>query len=159
MTIVTPIRKFRNEILEEAATMASLYSVRAAEAILAMKDEYDPVADRCFPVSGMPEPTPEVSTLAAEIDLRMTCGACPEQYDAYIGELQVGYLRLRHGAFRVDVPQCGGEVAYAAYPEGDGCFTDSDQDHYLNEAKRAIANWLLFSDEGKAHIKDHPLLP
>ena len=35
-----------------------------------------------------------------EIKLIQTCGACPEQYDAFIGEEQVGYLRLRHGYFR-----------------------------------------------------------
>ena len=146
--------EIRNYVLEDAATVAAFYSDSAADAIRAMKTNFN------TPVSaGMPEVTWDAITTADEIDLRMTCGACPEQYDAYIGELQVGYLRLRHGAFRVDVPRCGGEVAYAAYPEGDGCFTDSEQDHYLNEAKRAIANWLLFSDEGKAHIKDHPLLP
>jgi len=159
MTIVTPLRSFRNEILEDAATKASLYSVRAAEAIRSMMDVYDPVKDRVFSASGMPEPTSEgVTALAAEIDLRETCGACPEQYDAYIGELQVGYLRLRHGTFTVSVPDAGGETPYIDYPTGDGCFEDSERDHFLDEAKRAIADWLLFSDEGKAHIKDHPLL-
>lgn len=30
------------------------------------------------------------------IHLVKTCEACPEQYDAYLGEKRVGYLRLRH---------------------------------------------------------------
>lgn len=28
---------------------------------------------------------------------RMTCGACPEAYDLYLGEEWVGYVRYRHG--------------------------------------------------------------
>lgn len=47
------------------------------------------------------------------ITLRLTCSACPEQYDAFIGDRKVGYLRLRWGEFRVDYPDCGGEMTYA----------------------------------------------
>jgi len=65
------------------------------------------------------------------IKLRLTCGACPEQYDAFLGEIQVGYLRLRHGAFRVDYPECGGETIYEASPRGDGEFHDDERDYYL----------------------------
>lgn len=153
MTIVTPLRKFRNDVLEEVATLVDQHRGigHVAAAIRALKDIYDPVVERVCP-SGIPKITWDVITMADEIDLQETCGACPEQYDAYIGELQVGYLRLRHGFFRVDVPQCRGEVVYKTYPDGDGCFTDSERDHFLNEAKRAIANWLLYSDEGKAYV-------
>jgi hypothetical protein len=31
------------------------------------------------------------------IELRQTCEACPEQYDAYLGDNRIGYLRLRYG--------------------------------------------------------------
>ena len=41
--------------------------------------------------------------------LEMTCFACPEQYDVYLEDEKVGYLRLRHGHFRCDVPDCGGK--------------------------------------------------
>ena len=45
--------------------------------------------------------------------LKMTCGACPEQYDVFDSEgKQVGYLRLRHGGFRADYPNCGGDTVY-----------------------------------------------
>jgi hypothetical protein len=47
------------------------------------------------------------------ITLRLTCSTCPEQYDAFIGDRKVGYLRLRWGEFRVDYPDCGGEMIYA----------------------------------------------
>ncbi len=73
-----------------------------------------------------------------EIKLVETCGACPEQYDAFIGDEQVGYLRLRHGSFRVDFPSCGGETIYRAEPKGDGMFDSDERDFYLNEAKEAI---------------------
>ena len=78
----------------------------------------------------------------AEITLVQTCFACPEQYDAFIGEMQVGYLRLRHGEFRVDCPDCGGVTVYEAQPDGDGEFADDERERYLGEAKAAIARWL-----------------
>lgn len=42
-----------------------------------------------------------MTTTAGDIELRQTCAACPEQYDAYLNGELVGYLRLRHGHFRV----------------------------------------------------------
>ena len=78
----------------------------------------------------------------SEIQLQRTCLACPEQYDAFLDGKQVGYLRLRHGSFRVDVPDCGGETVYRANPQGDGIFDEGERDHYLTEAKAAILDWL-----------------
>ena len=78
-----------------------------------------------------------------DIELTLTCGACPEQYDAFVGEKQVGYLRLRHGHFRVDFPECGGETIYHAYPNGDGIFDPDEREFYLTEAKRAIVTKLI----------------
>lgn len=72
------------------------------------------------------------------IRLVKTCSACPEQYDAFLGDVRVGYLRLRHGAFRVDYPDCGGETIYEASPNGDGCFDDDERDGYLRFAVDAI---------------------
>lgn len=40
--------------------------------------------------------------------LEQTCYAYPEQYDVFLDGKQVGYLRLRHGYFRCDYPNCGG---------------------------------------------------
>ena len=47
-----------------------------------------------------------------EIELVKTCGESPEQYDAFYKGKQVGYLRLRHGEFRVDYPDCGDETIF-----------------------------------------------
>ena len=41
-----------------------------------------------------------------------TCDACPEQYDVYLGDIKVGYVRLRHGTVRADFPDCGGTTVY-----------------------------------------------
>lgn len=79
------------------------------------------------------------TNIADRIQLVMTCGACPEQYDAFLDEKQVGYLRLRHGFFYVEYPDCGGETIYEAYPDGDGIFADYERDRYLSDAKAAIA--------------------
>lgn len=73
-----------------------------------------------------------------DIVLVETCGACPEQYDAMYNGEQVGYLRLRHGYFRVDYPHCMGEKIYGAEPRGDGCFDVDERDYYLEQAKLAI---------------------
>ena len=78
------------------------------------------------------------------MDIRLveTCGACPEQYDAYVGDEQVAYLRLRHGYFYVSCPDVGGEIVFDAYPKGDGIFDSDEQDFYLTAAKIAIQQWL-----------------
>jgi len=79
-----------------------------------------------------------------EIDgytLELTCGACPEQYDVFKGPIPAGYLRLRHGEFRADVPDCGGEAVFEAEPEGDGVFEDHERERFLRLAIKAIDAW------------------
>lgn len=69
-----------------------------------------------------------------------TCGACPEQYDVFKDGKQVGYLRLRHGYFRVNYPNPGGEIIYEAEPKGDGIFeSEKERDFYLDAATKAIS--------------------
>lgn len=77
-----------------------------------------------------------------DIQLTMTCGACPEQYNAYYEGKQVGYLRLRHGYFYVSTPDYGGEVVYEAYPKGDGIFEDEEREYYLKKARKSIKKYL-----------------
>jgi hypothetical protein len=68
----------------------------------------------------------------------MTCVACPEQYDVHLDGRRVGYLRLRHGYFSVEVPDSGGETVYEAEPDGDGCFEEHERAGYLVAAALAI---------------------
>lgn len=80
---------------------------------------------------------------ADDIRLERTCYACPEQYDAYDPDgRQVGYLRLRHGRFTVDMPDAGGTEVYNAAPIGDGIFAEDERDRYLGVARQKIADHL-----------------
>lgn len=78
-----------------------------------------------------------------QIRLVQTCGACPEQYDAFLGDKQVGYLRLRHGLFRVEFEHCGGETLLQANTKGDGIFEEDEREYWLNTAKDLIARKIL----------------
>lgn len=72
------------------------------------------------------------------LSLVLTCPGCPEQYDVFDGDKQVGYLRLRWGEFTVNYPDVRGEEIFSAEPDGDGNFTDQERDYYLLKACHAI---------------------
>lgn len=66
-----------------------------------------------------------------------TCEECPEQYEIHRADNDrevVAYLRLRHGCFTVEVPDCGGELIYEAHPQGDGEFKVLERPHFLRLA-------------------------
>ena len=86
------------------------------------------------------------------IRLKQTCGGCPEQYDAFDGDKQVGYLRLRHGGFTVQCPDVNGEYVYDASPSGDGIFDSEERYYYLKCAVNAIERWI--KGEGKPPAPD-----
>jgi hypothetical protein len=72
-----------------------------------------------------------------------TCTACPEQYDVFLKEgdkeKQIGYLRLRHGWFRADYLECGGETVYSTWTmNGDGIFSEDERKKYLEWAIGAL---------------------
>lgn len=73
------------------------------------------------------------------IRLEQITSACPEQYDAFDADgRQVGYLRLRHGHFRVHLGGNGGPLVYEAHPCGDGIFDPDERDGFLSAAVAAI---------------------
>ena len=74
-------------------------------------------------------------------DLLLTCYACPEQYDVFLGETQIGDLRLRHGSFTAEYPDVGGELVYKSYTAGDGGFLDDEREHYLVHAVEALLQY------------------
>jgi hypothetical protein len=85
-------------------------------------------------------------------DLRLvqTSEACPEQYDVLDATgAQVGYLRLRHGAFRVEHPDCGGELLATFYPEGDGAFQPEERERFL-----ALARFVVSERLARPSVKD-----
>lgn len=70
-------------------------------------------------------------------------GICPEQYDAYLGDELVGYLRMRHGTFAIHCPNVAGEqIIYSTLPKGDGCFEDDEREFFLGLAQSVILRWL-----------------
>lgn len=79
-----------------------------------------------------------------DIKLVLTCSACPEQYDAFYKGMQCGYLRLRHGCFRVDCPDCGDITVYESEDMiGDGeFFDDMERAQFTTIAKEKIVEWL-----------------
>lgn len=84
-------------------------------------------------------------------ELVMTCGFSPEQYDVCKNGKIVGYLRLRDGLFRADVPCCGGETVYSAETTGTYMFERYERLKHLRKAVKAIAEaW----ERGKV-----PLMP
>lgn len=76
-----------------------------------------------------------------EYDLKITCEACPEQYDVFRNGKQVAYFRLRHGYFYVSVPNCSDNIIYEANPVGDGIFEYNERGKFLNEAILAVDRW------------------
>src|SRR5690348_15279525 len=69
-------------------------------------------------------------------------GACPEQYDIFRDGKQVAYYRLRHGEFRIDMPDCGDETIYDAEPDGDGIFESYERLTFLAKAMRQVLSKL-----------------
>jgi hypothetical protein len=75
----------------------------------------------------------------AGLKLVCTSLACPEQYEVFdFSGKQVGYLRLRHGRFRADFPECGGETVYESFTKGDGAFSEDEREDELGKAVAAI---------------------
>lgn len=84
-----------------------------------------------------------------KIRLVQTCGACPEQYDAFHSETgeEIGYLRLRHGCFTAEYK---GMNVYGAETRGDGCFDSNERDYFLHKACEAIIEAHLEHDKDLA---------
>ena len=79
--------------------------------------------------------------------VEMTCFACPEQYDVYLDNKQVGYLRLRYGHFRCDYLECSRKRLFDTYTEGDGIFEEEERDPMIREALSAIMNELKLTED------------
>lgn len=75
----------------------------------------------------------------SKLEITRTCSACPEQYDIVIDDKPAGYLRLRHGEFRADFPECGGETVYESEEmSGEGMFDPEERGRFIGEALTAI---------------------
>ncbi len=77
--------------------------------------------------------------MKGQLVLVNTCESVPEQYDVFLGEEIVGYLRLRNGHFRAHLHGPEGDVVYEADTRGDGCFEDDERDLHLAAAIARLA--------------------
>lgn len=88
-----------------------------------------------------------VAELAARVRLVETCPACPEQYDAFLDDELVGYLRLRWGRFSVCCPDVAGDEVMCAEwsptPYKGRFADDHERQSWLRSARLVIAAWLL----------------
>ena len=124
------------EALTKAVELAEIYGYRSlAEHLTHIRDNPD---------------TPYAVETNEPVDYRikglwfkLTCGACPEQYDVFRGDEQVAYVRLRFGRLRVDIPDAGGETVYIHDfdQEYKGVFSDeAERVKYLAEITEVIGN-------------------
>lgn len=75
-----------------------------------------------------------------EVRLRVTCESCPEQYDAFVDDRQVGYLRMRHNRFAVYCPHYGDELVFETTTGFE--WTTEEREAYLEHACSRIRAWL-----------------
>lgn len=101
--------------------------------------------------------------------LELTCQVCPEQYDVFIEDKLVGYIRVRHGVCTAAYPDYAGENVYTALTHGDGEFEDDERTLHLERAiegidkarKEDLAELVTYrkylEDEGKLIEKMEPM--
>jgi hypothetical protein len=75
-----------------------------------------------------------------------TCMACPEQYDVFLEDRNVGYVRLRHAGLRVNCPDFMSDDVVYRYSWDEpykGQFQDdAEREYHLKRAADAINQWL-----------------
>jgi predicted protein tyrosine phosphatase len=84
------------------------------------------------------EQNPSGSALVwkGSITFERTCTACPEQYDVYRGDTQIGYIRLRWGTLKAYTPDIDGRLIYHHDFDEEylGIFPDDEtRDFHLNK--------------------------
>jgi hypothetical protein len=90
-----------------------------------------------FPVSDTPNDIIIRKGTHTDYRLVLSCPVCPEAWDVFLGDREVGYLRLRHGYFSARFPDCYGKVVFETTEiQGDGCFADEKE--RMRNLKKAI---------------------
>lgn len=87
-----------------------------------------------------------LNTRIGDLQFELTGDMCPEQYDVYLGEQRIAYVRLRGGYMRVDFPEVGEKVIFSHEFEDmwKGAFDgDAERFDYLSKAASAICDYLI----------------
>lgn len=86
--------------------------------------------------------------VVGRLTFEMTCAACPEQYDVWLGERQeqIGYVRARHGVVTAEYPDACERLVYRAdLVDSDG---DLGDEHERRRHLTAIAALLEDAHSG-----------
>jgi len=72
------------------------------------------------------------------MQLKLTCGACPEQYSLLDDNgIEIGYFRLRHGWFRAE--DSSGQIVYETRElRSDGIFEGDERREHMIPAINAV---------------------
>lgn len=87
------------------------------------------------------------------MNLEMTCGACPEQYElrSLLDMKELAYMRLRWSHFRCDYEGCGGETIYSTQIDDTGWSGQFDSEEqrieHLTNAIRKVIERIRREDE------------
>ena len=79
------------------------------------------------------------------LEFKLTCSACPEQYDVFKDDKLVGYVRLRHGGLSCRYPNYEGELIYSeSFDDGwKGSFDDdNERNKYLIIIAKELNNYM-----------------
>lgn len=101
----------------------------------------------------------EIDKIADKIKLVCTCGACPEQYDMFIDDTLVGYIRYRWGYLACrpcnnDVTDWNKTVYEWEHPDDgmSGIIPEDQRDMLLQQCKNAIAKYIWAGDELESEL-------
>ena len=97
----------------------------------------------------------EIDKIADNIRLECTCGACPEQYDMFIDDAQVGYIRYRWGHLACRPCKSDGTIDWDntvfewEHPNDgwSGIIPDDQRDTLLQQCKNAVAKYVWAGPE------------
>lgn len=78
-----------------------------------------------------PSPNAPKNITIAGLLFKLTCSACPEQYDVFDGDKKIGYVRLRHGSLSVDNEVIEKGIWHTDSVHGDGEFDDQERPYFL----------------------------
>lgn len=92
----------------------------------------------------------EIDKIADKIRLDCTCGACPEQYDMFIDDTQIGYIRYRWGYLACRPCNNDGMIDWDKtvfeweHPDDgwSGIIPEDQRDTLLQRCKNAIAKYI-----------------
>ena len=92
------------------------------------------------------------------LDFQLTCWACPEQYDVFLDEQQVGYVRLRWGCLSARLGNVYGEEIYHHnFTDGYlGVFPNSDsrEEHLSKIADCIIDRYSITYLQSQSKVED-----